>query len=79
MTRGGKGRSVVRAALVAAAIAIGAQAARCALAWRLTGKPEYLAKAKRMLTVSIAAYGEAYRNRRAEMVTPQSGIFAERK
>ena len=43
----------------------GPQAARCALAWRFTGKPEYLEKAKRMLTVSIAAYGEAYRNRRA--------------
>ena len=43
----------------------GPQAARCALAWRFTGKPEYLEKAKRMLTVSVAAYGEAYRNRRA--------------
>ena len=43
----------------------GEQAAQCALAWRLTGKPEYLEKAKKMLKVSIAAYGEAYRNRRA--------------
>ena len=43
----------------------GPQAARCALAWRFTGKPGYLEKAKRMLAVSIEAYGEAYRNRRA--------------
>ncbi len=42
----------------------GAQAAECALAWRFTGKPEYLAKAKRMLEVSVAAYHEAYANGR---------------
>ncbi|HPA18747.1 MAG TPA: heparinase II/III family protein [Verrucomicrobiae bacterium] len=43
----------------------GPAAARCAIAWRMTGKPEYLEKARKMLEVSIAAYREAYRNRRA--------------
>ncbi len=43
----------------------GEQAARCALAWRFTGDGKYLAKAKEMLRVSIAAYRAAYRNRRA--------------
>ncbi|MBR6585898.1 MAG: hypothetical protein IKK82_00635 [Kiritimatiellae bacterium] len=42
----------------------GAQAAECALAWRFTKNPRYLEKTKRMLTVSIAAYHEAYRNGR---------------
>ena len=54
----------------------GGQAARCALAWRFTGKPEYLEKAKRMLTVSIAAYGESYRNRRAVCWESTSRILA---
>ena len=43
----------------------GTQAAECALAWRFTKERRYLEKAKRMLTVSIAAYHEAYRNGRA--------------
>jgi len=43
----------------------GRGAAECALAWRFTGERSFLEKAKRMLTVSIAAYHEAYRNRRA--------------
>ena len=43
----------------------GPQAAMCALAWRFTGDGRYLEKAKRMLAVSIAAYGEEIRNRRA--------------
>ena len=43
----------------------GAAAARCAFAWRMTGEQKYLDKAKEMLRVSVAAYNEAYRNRRA--------------
>lgn len=43
----------------------GRQASRCALAWRFTLERRYLEKAKRMLEVSIAAYHESYRNRRA--------------
>ena len=43
----------------------GTQSAACALAWRLTGKPAYLAKAKAMLRASIRGYQEAYANRRA--------------
>ena len=54
----------------------GGSAARCALAWRFTGKPEYLEKAKRMLVVSVAAYGEAYRNRRAVCWESTSRILA---
>ncbi len=54
----------------------GPQAAKCALAWRFTGKPEYLEKAKRMLAVSIAAYGESCRNRRAVCWESTSRILA---
>lgn len=54
----------------------GVQAAECALAWRFTGKPEYLAKAKRMLAVSIAAYHEAYRNGREVCWYSNSRIMA---
>ena len=43
----------------------GQGAAECALAWRFTGNKVYLEKVKQMLKVSIAAYREAYRNRRA--------------
>ena len=43
----------------------GAAAAKCAFAWRMTGERTYLDKAKEMLRVSVAAYNEAYRNRRA--------------
>ena len=43
----------------------GLEAAECALAWRFTGDRAFLEKARRMLEVSIAAYQEAYRNRRA--------------
>ncbi|MDD3545869.1 MAG: heparinase II/III family protein [Kiritimatiellae bacterium] len=43
----------------------GAQAARCALAWRFTGNPDYLEKARKMLVASAAAYRAAYANRRA--------------
>ena len=43
----------------------GPQAAKCAFAWRMTGKPEYLGKARKMLEVSIDAYHKAYLNRRA--------------
>ena len=43
----------------------GPEAAECALAWRFTGERAFLEKARRMLEVSIAAYQEAYRNRRA--------------
>ena len=43
----------------------GAAAAKCAFAWRMTGERTYLDKAKEMLRVSVAAYHEAYRNRRA--------------
>ena len=43
----------------------GQQAACAALAWRFTGETNFLEKAKTMLRVSIAAYQEAYRNRRA--------------
>ncbi len=54
----------------------GAQAAECALAWRFTRKPEYLAKAKRMLEVSIAAYHEAYANGREVCWYSTSRILA---
>ncbi len=54
----------------------GAQAAECALAWRFTGKSEYLAKAKRMLEVSIAAYHEAYANGREVCWYSTSRILA---
>ncbi len=43
----------------------GQAAAECALAWRFTGDVAYLEKTKRMLKSSVAAYREAYRNRRA--------------
>lgn len=43
----------------------GAEAAKCAFAWRMTGERSYLEKAKEMLRVSIDAYHAAYRNRRA--------------
>lgn len=43
----------------------GPQAARCALAWRFTGERKYVEKVKRLLARSIAAYREAYANRRA--------------
>lgn len=46
-------------------VEFGHDAAVCALAWRFTGKGEYLEKTRRMLKASIAAYREAYRNRRA--------------
>ncbi len=42
----------------------GAQAARCALAWRFAGKPEHLEKAKRMLLESARGYRAAYANGR---------------
>ena len=42
----------------------GTQSAMCALAWRFTGNPKYLEKAKKMLKVSVAAYTEATNNRR---------------
>lgn len=54
----------------------GAEAAECALAWRFTGKREYLAKAKKMLEVSIAGYHEAYRNGRAVCWYSTSRILA---
>ena len=54
----------------------GNQAAECALAWRLTGNREFLEKAKKMLMVSIAAYHEAYRNRRAVNWYSGTRIFA---
>lgn len=54
----------------------GSQAAECALAWRFTGKPDYLAKAKRMLEVSAAAYLEAYRNGREVCWYTHSRILA---
>ena len=43
----------------------GVAAARCAFAWRMTGDRRHLDKAREMLRVSVAAYQEAYRNRRA--------------
>ena len=43
----------------------GTQSAECALAWRLTGKREYLDKAKAMLRANVRGYQEAYDNRRA--------------
>lgn len=54
----------------------GSQASMCALAWRFTGESRYLEKAKRMLNVSVAAYGEAYRNRRAVNWYSNSRILA---
>ena len=42
----------------------GREAALCALAWRLTGDEHYLQKTKKLLSVSVAAYTEATRNRR---------------
>lgn len=54
----------------------GAQAARCALAWRFTGKPEYLDKARKMLVASVAAYRQAYVNRRAVNWYSSSRILA---
>ncbi len=54
----------------------GAQAAECALAWRFTKNPQYLEKTKRMLTVSIAAYHEAYRNGREVCWYSTSRIMA---
>ena len=43
----------------------GGEAARCAFVWRATGERKYLEKAKAMLLSSVAAYGEAFKNRRA--------------
>ena len=43
----------------------GIQSAECALAWRFTGDPKYLAKAKAMLLANVKGYDEAYANRRA--------------
>ena len=54
----------------------GAQAAECALAWRFTGEAKYLEKTKHMLASSIAAYHEAYRNRRAVNWFSTSRILA---
>lgn len=54
----------------------GVQAAECALAWRFTGKKNYLEKAKKMLEVSIAAYHEAYRNGREVNWFSNSRIMA---
>ena len=54
----------------------GGQSAMCALAWRFTGDARYLEKAKRMLAVSIVAYGEATRNRRAVNWYSTSRILA---
>ena len=54
----------------------GSQAAKCALAWRLTRDSRYLEKAKKMLTVSIAAYHEAYRNGREVCWYSTSRIMA---
>lgn len=54
----------------------GRGAADCALAWRLTGDCRYLAKAKKMLTSSIAAYCQAYTNRRAVAWESTSRILA---
>ena len=54
----------------------GRQASECALAWRFTGERAFVEKAKRMLTVSIAAYHEAYRNRRAVNWMSQTRILA---
>lgn len=42
----------------------GAEAAECALAWRITKNDAYLQKAKKMIAVSAAAYHESYRNGR---------------
>ena len=42
----------------------GKEASLCALAWRFTGEERYLVKAKKMLSVSVAAYTEATNNRR---------------
>ncbi len=54
----------------------GAQAAECALAWRFTGERALLEKAKAMLAVSVDAYHEAYRNRRAVNWYSTSRILA---
>ncbi len=54
----------------------GVPAAECALAWRLTGDKDLLDKAKKMLTVSVAAYHECYRNRRAVNWYSGTRIFA---
>ena len=54
----------------------GSQAAECALAWRFTGKKAYLDKAKKMLLSSVAAYGQAYENRRAVTWESTSRILA---
>lgn len=43
----------------------GVQSAECALAWRFTGDPRHLAKAKAMLRANIEGYNAAYANRRA--------------
>ena len=43
----------------------GNEAAQCALAWRFTGKAEYLAKARAMIKANVKGYNEAYENRRA--------------
>ena len=43
----------------------GSEASECALAWRFTGDPALLEKARRMLEVSAAAYLEATANGRA--------------
>ena len=42
----------------------GKEASKCALAWRFSGNKAYLEKAKKMLSVSVAAYTEATKNRR---------------
>lgn len=43
----------------------GTQSAACALAWRFTGKPVYLEKAKAMLRANVKGYDEAIANGRA--------------
>lgn len=45
-------------------VEFGSEASKCALAWRLTGNAAWLEKAKKMLSVSVAAYTEATENRR---------------
>ena len=54
----------------------GQESAECALAWRFTGNPKYLEKAKKMLEVSIAAYHEAYKNGREVCWYSTSRIMA---
>ncbi len=54
----------------------GEQASKTAFAWRMTRDPVLLERARKMLEVSVAAYHDAYNNRRAVHWYSRSRILA---